>query len=223
MDGGIEVREWKSIKELFCSLNNSKCNYIVLRNYEELLQEQFLEGHADIDFLCEKAERLVLCASALPRGDEEDGVHYYVMINNNRVPIDIREVGDGYYDSKWEQKMIATKVLFKNLCYVPDAENYYYSLCYHVLVHKNEISEDYFRRLCIMGNTLGIFQKNFLQNLEKYMKDMSYKYWYPVDRGVCFNVQNKDKKLLKFEFKHYWPRAIVKIKRRVKKWLDRDN
>lgn len=47
----------------------------------------------------------------------------------------------------WGLDMLKSRVLYENLCYVPDEKNYLYSLLYHSLVQKHQMSEDYKERI----------------------------------------------------------------------------
>ena len=47
-------RVWHSVDEIFRVLNESNCNYIVMRNFECFESGQvFMNGHDDIDLLCD--------------------------------------------------------------------------------------------------------------------------------------------------------------------------
>ncbi len=48
--------EYNSIEEFFSALNAAGINYLVLRNYENLLKpEIYVDGHGDIDLLCDNS------------------------------------------------------------------------------------------------------------------------------------------------------------------------
>ena len=59
--------EFGSIFEFFEALNEAGVKYLVLRNYENLLeQEMFLDGHGDIDLLCDDYKKIVKAVGAIP-------------------------------------------------------------------------------------------------------------------------------------------------------------
>ena len=150
-------KNWTSIKSVFETLNKSECNYVVLRNFENMDSDEiFIKDHEDIDFLTDDRKKLINLLNAKSRRFIDNGIHYFILLNNVKVKIDIREVGDCYYDPKWEIDMLKNKVMSDLGCYVMDARNYFYSLTYHALLQKNNLSEDYKTKLLEMGKTLNL-------------------------------------------------------------------
>ena len=210
----------ESIKVLFERINGLEINYIVLRNYEDLMTDSFLGQHPDIDFLCDNRKVLVDAIDAKTKIDYDDGIHYLVEIGGIEVPVDIREVGDGYYDKKWEQDMLQSRVLFKELCYIPNKENYYYSLLYHALIQKDKVSEDYIKIFRNIERELKIQDTfNHLDRLEAYMEMKNYQYVYPDDICVGFNIEKSKKDLIEKNHKKKSERDLVKVKQMIKRLL----
>lgn len=210
----------ESIKVLFERINGLEINYIVLRNYEDLMADSFLGQHPDIDFLCDNRKVLVDAIDAKTKLDYDDGIHYLVEIGGIEVSIDIREVGDGYYDKKWEQDMLQSRVLFKELCYIPNKENYYYSLLYHALIQKDKVSEDYIKIFRNIERELKIRDTfNHLDRLEAYMEMKNYQYVYPDDICVGFNIEKSKKNLIEKNHKKKSERDLVKAKKMIKRLL----
>lgn len=183
--------KWNSLKDLFAKLNETK--YVVLRNYETL-EEEIDEG-GDIDILCSEKKYVVDHIHAYKRVSGDEIFNYFVMVGDKRIPIDIREVGDGYYDERWEKAMLQKRIKFMKY-YIMDEENYKYSLLYHALLHKFKIREDYIKRLKDMfGIEIG---NNDVTDelLGVYMHKRGYFIPIPVDKGVEFN-EEKYKKICK--------------------------
>jgi len=177
--------EWNSIENFLRKLNESE--YLILRNYENLLEETFSGG--DIDILCSNKEDVARQIHAILRSPESGGFNYYVVIGERKVPVDIREVGDGYYDEKWERQMLCNRIKTAQY-YVMDYENYGYSLLYHAMIHKAVIAKKYVEML---GAVFGIKIGNNEQTdylLCNYMHKNGYCFSVPKDRGVEFNVEN---------------------------------
>ena len=65
-----------------------------------------------------------------------------VKINEKYVAFDFRYPGDHYYDKNWAKDMLERRIL-DNGIYVPNKEDHFFSLIYHMLIHKKKISEDY--------------------------------------------------------------------------------
>lgn len=137
---------YANIKELFYVLNNS-IDYCVLRNYECLPNEYTLEGHGDIDLLVDNFNYIRYLTLAKPvYPDFHYRVHYTINIANEEIPFDFRFLGDNYYDIKWQKKILESRELYNNV-YVPNAENYFYSLLYHAYVQKKSIKKDYYPKI----------------------------------------------------------------------------
>ena len=128
---------WHSVEQIFSALNNSGCKYAVLRNYESMSDgNPFVNGHDDIDLLCDDLRCAKRVLNANRRFLFPTVNSYYICFENRTVNVDIRFVGDGYYDTAWEQKMLANRVLFCDCIYVLQPKDYFYSLTYHALFQK---------------------------------------------------------------------------------------
>lgn len=127
-------------------------DYLVLRNYEEFASASFLKNHPDVDLLCRDAHALARNANAFPKGDREDGIHYAITIKGQKIPVDLREVGDRYYDPEWADALLHEREKHGTY-FVMQQTDYFYTLLYHALFHKKDISEDYLYRLPVMANS----------------------------------------------------------------------
>jgi hypothetical protein len=148
------MKNWNSFADFFAYLNNMGVDYVILRNYELLNQEKLIENHADIDILCDNFQKLVDATEAEQLDDR--GVKCMVKISGHKIPMDVRSVGDGYYDKNWQRDMLKNKVLYKGLCWVLCKEDYFYSLAYHVMIQKYHISYDYQRDLVLFAKNMEI-------------------------------------------------------------------
>lgn len=168
-------KRWDSIATMLNSLNK-KCNYIVIRNYELFENNELIDEHEDIDILCDNIKLLAEILGAKQK-NVMDTTHYFVYIKDKKINVDIRTIGDTYYDEQWQREMLKRKELYKNLFYIPSMEDYYYSLIYHGMVHKDSLKDEYIYRLESMAHKMKKnFEKEELQSeLEKYMKIHNYK------------------------------------------------
>ncbi len=186
-------RQWKDIWEVFKALNET-CNYIILRNYEELEKGNMLmDEHDDIDFLCDDQQNMRELLGAVYRPITGNFDHFFISVGGEQVKIGIRYVGDLYYDTEWEQAMLAHRVWNQAGFYVMDEENYFYSLLYHALVQKKKLSEDYAGRLQTMGSAFGVHlqsEEDYVRCLEDYMLEKEYKVCYPVDTTIPFQKKS---------------------------------
>lgn len=209
------MKNWKSLKEMFIEMNtDQEFRYIVLRNYEELLNEDFLNTHSDIDLLCDNSKKLVNCISGTYRSKKPDGIHYKVFVNGQIIPVDIRTVGDGYYDPHWAIDMLNTRRLYNDLCYIPDEENNFFSLLYHAVVQKDELSDEYRNKLSSYCNSLLLYNEEvYINVLDTFMKSHKYFYYYPKDYNVIFKKKFLCSKLIKQNYSRSFIRNYIHFKR----------
>lgn len=202
------------VKQLFLKLNQSKVCYVVLRNWEDFYSDLLIDGHNDIDILC-KTERdkktFVRLFDAKHIGDPYFG-KYSFFINNNKFYIDFRVVGDGYYCRKWEQQMLKTRILDEKGFYKLDNEEYYFSLLYHAIIHKNQISENYNKILSNLFSNIKL--KDYESILTSFMSEKKYYYSVSYDRFVGQNFKGN-----KIKIKKELSTKCIYLKIRMKKRL----
>lgn len=198
---------WNTVEHMFNALHNAKEEYIILRNYEEIEEDNFYtSGHADIDFLASNSRRFAKQIDAYPRFTSDDGIHYKVLIGGTEVIIDVRSVGDGYYDAKWERTLLRKRILLNERFYIADKENYYHTLIYHAILQKKELTDDYLLRLNQMAENVCVNAKTeqeHLAELERYMKEKGYFYTIPYDIWVPFRRELVDSKMIKKQMNVY--------------------
>lgn len=156
-------------------------DYVVLRNYDSLVDD--LNCGGDIDILVSDRSKFLIASQAIALQHSEEVYNYAVSIGSISVPIDLRVIGDGYYDSTWEFDMLRNRVKSGNH-YILDSEHYKYSILYHCIMHKRKFPQKYRS----FANHNGI--KNYRQLikiLDFYMQKNKYKYVIPKDKGVEFN------------------------------------
>ena len=176
---------WKSIREVFEILNN-RIDYVVLRNFECLPNNYYLDKHGDIDLLVKNIDETVSLLNAVKVYKERYRVHYIVNINNEKIYFDFRYVDDKYYCRNWELDILKNYNIYNNIR-IPNNSNYKYSLLYHALIHKPEISEDYVEKLYNIfkiKNKLELFSE-----LKRYLLKNKYHITDPIDLSVYFNLE----------------------------------
>ena len=184
---------WKSLKEVFSVLNKA-ANYLVLRNYENI-ETQLDALHPDIDTLCDDPHLFVRLINGKPTTRKKYRVQYSVSIGSKVVFFDVRYVGDNYYCSKWGRELLMKRAEFANM-FVPDSEHYFYTLIYHALLHKPNLSDDYFKKLVQLASDLELdvngpdfLENNLINRLTSYMDKNSYDYTVPLDHTVFWNYK----------------------------------
>ena len=214
-------KTWYSVEQIFMALNNSDCKYAVLRNYENMSSgNPFINGHDDIDLLCNdlRSAKRVLnanCRFLFPTVNS-----YYIRFENRTVNVDIRFVGDGYYDTAWEQKMLANRILFHDCIYVLHPEDYFYSLAYHALFQKKSLSDEYHIKLISLAKSIGITCESvsdFARVLEEHMIFNHYLYTITRDPGIVLNFDGVDKTRIKHNGIWIFKRNVLDLLKRNKR------
>lgn len=204
---------WNSLSDLFFAMNNTE--YVVLRNYEEYIHDITNLEHPDIDILCSDRQKMIdITKSQTRTSNKDDLIHRKLIIHGKTVDLDIRCIGDGYYDEIWERNILQNRVLYNDLFFIPNKEDYFYSLLYHVLIQKKEVSKDYVNKLQKMAKDIGLNSENVIsiKTLENYMRSKRYYYTFPENAGTIFNLKEVDRKLIKFDCKKQFQRMIRRIK-----------
>ena len=183
-----------SIKEMELYELLDNINYIVLRGFEKI-NEQIPVYPDDIDILTDdydKAHNLLLPYLITV---DNPNVGHIIQLGDIKTKIDIRVIGDNYYDQQWETSMLKNKVLHGNY-YVMDEYNYKYSILYHCIYHKKQISDKY---LQIVNNLFQTTAHNEIINiLGKYMKQNNYEVLKPKDVNCGFFPDNDKVKRMLF-------------------------
>lgn len=214
-------KEWASLEEFFKHINGNT-NYVILRNFEELTRDFLSAEHPDIDFLCSDRKLFLSVTQSVSRTKNiSDQIHRYIVVNKKKVDIDVRCVGDGYYDSAWEKNILETRNLYQNRFYVPNTQNYFYSLLYHALIQKDQVSEDYAKRLNIMAEELGIIDDNIvnIELLQSYMRQKGYKFTFPESPRTKAHFDVVDRRLIQVDFMRLIQRRSLSFKNMIKKVL----
>ncbi len=175
---------WKSVMQMIQSMDEER--YVFLRNTENI-SDDFSEED-DLDILCYDIKKIVECVHAIPLNNRDRCYNYYTVINNRKLFLDIRCVGDGYFDRMWEIEMIDTRKR-KGLLYVLNDENQKYSVLYHCLFQKDNLSAKKYSNY--IEKVFGSYDinQNIIQ-LSEFMKEKKYCFEMPDDKGVYLNNEN---------------------------------
>jgi len=173
--------QWNSLEEVFRVLNET-CRYLVLRNYEGMPGNYYLDSHGDVDLLVSDPVEVAYLLNLVPVFRQKYRVHYRMNVNDITIRVDLRSPGDDYYDRSWQERMLEQRIIYNGF-YILSGEDYKYSLLYHALVHKPAVAGDYERKLALMGFEQGCREDSVLQFLDK----NRYRVTEPVDLSVYFN------------------------------------
>jgi hypothetical protein len=182
---------WNSFEELFYILNLTS-KYVILRNFENL-NEQLNSLHPDVDLLVENKNLVANIINAYPTTNKSYRVQYSTTVSGKKINFDLRYVGDNYYCYSWEREILKTRASYRYF-YTPNSEIFLYSLIYHALVHKENISSDYIKEFNKLSQELNLnfsmdkfIDINLLNILLEYMDKRSYLIVEPTDISVLFN------------------------------------
>ncbi|MBJ62012.1 MAG: hypothetical protein CMB57_02040 [Euryarchaeota archaeon] len=183
------TKSFASLSSVFDTLNHaSDFKYVVLRNFENLTANDAVEidEHTDLD-LCVSdyymAKRLLDAESTtLERMEDGEGrVQNRFKVGDKWVQVDIRYVGDHYYDTRWEEALLESRMWFNGF-FIPNEENLRYSLLYHALVHKFSVSETYLVRFKQEFHTID--RAELASELKSWMRERQYSMPKPSDPSV---------------------------------------
>ncbi|MFC4799823.1 hypothetical protein ACFPA1_10770 [Neobacillus sp. GCM10023253] len=186
------ANEWPSLVEFFEVMNNCS-KYVVLRNFE-FLPYEFVDNDKDIDVLTDDVKKFALLANARKRSFGTSG--YEICVNGEWIPLDIRYIGDNYYDSSWEHDMLNNSTYSSNNIKCINDLDYFFSLLYHCKVQKLEFNIRYVELLNRLAMKIGLenYGKNLIYDDEKisillysYLNSKKYEYVEPIDRSITLN------------------------------------
>ena len=180
------LNEWYNLDELFYTLNNS-VKYVVLRNFEYLPDKFKTSEHGDIDLLVDDYDEAVRILSGKKVFTESYRVHYCARVAGELVYFDLRHVGDNYYCSEWEQDILKDRDYSSKGFYIPNQQNYKWSLLYHALIHKPAVSQEYTQKLAAL---FDFGRENYLFELRKFLDSHNYSITCPNDYSVYANEEN---------------------------------
>ena len=226
----IRSNGWRSLEDVFDILNNT-INYVILRNFETV-HDQMDSLHPDVDILTDSQDYAISILNAKKTFSKKYRVQYEVLIDNKYINFDLRFNGDNYYDINWQKDILATRVK-QDFFYRPSDVNYFYSLLYHALLHKNKLSYDYQRRLLELNNKcLAVGSRKYFSvleifnELEEFINSNKYYFTYPNDFSVFWNYQLYSKVNSTWSFFHKTYRSYVSFmkvvgdtKKNIAGWL----
>lgn len=198
---------WDSFKQFFSFLSKSVV-WCLLRNHEYHENGTFWECDSDLDILSPKLDLLICACNATPR---YGGISSYTTIVEGRdLNLDLRFIGDKYYDPAWAIDILRSRVKNESSLYRPSSSHYLYMLIYHSLLQKRKLSNHYYQRisslsgdLCLNWNLHDLDQvtvtKFLLKSLDLFLSANNYVYSYTTDAYV--NIPNVAK-LTSLEVQH---------------------
>ena len=192
---------WANYSEFFDALNYLG-NYVVLRNFDQLLCPEEDNLHDDIDFLVSDRTDFLRIANGIATSKKSFRSQYSINISGKRQYVDVRFVGDHYYCESFEKDILTSKV-FDTSLWRPQDDLHDLALLYHAIIHKPRIADDYAMTLL---QKFGSTSRRDLQALlEQELADKGYKITEPKDLTVYYSSLHPSLRRRVFYF-------IIKIK-----------
>lgn len=174
------VNGWSSLEQFFYFMNDIE-PYILLTNFNNFIPN--LPAGDDIDIMTVNQKKFALFANATKISKGSERVNYQITVDNKLIDIDIRYVGDGYFDIHWQKQCMQSRVMHTKGFYVMNEINQYYTMLYHSLIHKKNIPGKYQVFFALEAKYLKV-------KLYEYMHENSYHMTEPKDITVYFNKSN---------------------------------
>jgi hypothetical protein len=178
--------KFESLNDVFNELNKyPELKWIVMRNFEGMPNKINIDKHLDVDLLVNDyylIKRILDGTSATDNryDDGKNRILNNVIINNKNILFDFRYIGDNYYDFKFQNKMLNSRIQHENGFYIPNKEMHLYSLIYHAIIHKSNISNTYIETFKQNGiNNSDINKNNLKRILDTFMQINNFKYCKP--------------------------------------------
>ncbi|MBX2866358.1 hypothetical protein KTR10_00125 [Candidatus Kaiserbacteria bacterium] len=202
--------KFTSFEHFFETLNTTNLSYVVLRNFDTLPEDTDYGKKNDIDMLVEDYYLFKRITGALsykhkrPKAHKRGGpaVEYggykvagKVSIAGREVSVDVRFVGDNYYPRGWEEEVLKSRRAYKGF-FVPDEEHFFYTLLYHTLVHKRNMSDVYRKQLSQMAKERNLCEGTLSGTeawtiLDAFMEEKGYTYVRPDELTLPFTARDR--------------------------------
>ena len=184
-------------KKIFFNYLNKfkKLRYVILRDQNSekedidiLVNDYFLFKRISDCHSYKNKNLNFISNSGDPFDDGGFKVSNYIKINDKFVKLDVRYVGDGYFDTNWQQNILNNRKYYKGF-YVPSKENFIYALIYHIVYHKGHIDKKYINFLKKNLQMKVIDFTKIVGVINKYLKLKKYKITRPLDLTIPVTYQ----------------------------------
>jgi hypothetical protein len=152
--------------------------YVILRNFDSLPDQL---NQKDIDILTGNP---MMKQIITPDSFNVDEKVIPTRIGDKKIIFDYKNARDHYFDRKWSENILKRRIFHANGFYVPCAEDYFYTLLYHVIFQKPLSFDRYKNKLISLADELSIINPeeeifyNFDKSkefLNKYLNKMGYR------------------------------------------------
>lgn len=181
---------WRDLDEVGGVLRRT-AEYLVLRNFEQL--PGILDFDPEIDVLAREQLDFAGILNARAAG----GSGFVTMVGGRPVTFDVRWVGDGYLDARWQECMLERRTAPADGLSQPRVDDHFFSLLYHATLQKPQMHTKYVKRLRELGYELDLpaeltdrisEDEVAASILDGYLAAHGYRVPRPQDEGVHRNT-----------------------------------
>mgnify|MGYP005639117683 CR=1 FL=1 len=221
----VGTNGWENLNELLYVLN-STTNYVILRNFEQFPDKFNSKEHEDLDILTDDMFQIQYILDQRNFAGNNVKDNPTLKIDNKKILFDVKYVSGRYYDEKWSRDILDRRILSSKGFYIPCVKDHFYSLLYHMIIHKSKLSDNYIDRLVILADKLHLnIQKDTFSNLDmlkeildEFLKEMGYKYTDSYRYKIKHNEIIRLYKVATFTAKNEGMNTLIRaIKQKIKK------
>ncbi len=137
----------ETLKDFFNRMHDVDFTYVVLRNFENLPNDVCLGDHSDLDLMCYDYDHFMEIFPMAKAEYSRPRVRVKIPVGESFFYCDVRSVDDGYYPRDLSNDILKQREWNERGFYTPAYMHHAIALAYHVVHHKNRISENYVRYL----------------------------------------------------------------------------
>jgi len=180
----------ENVQDIFKILNVSM-EYVVQRNFHEIFYRSDIH-HGDIDLLVKDSEAASILLDAAPATEDPTRKLFSISTGSDQILFDIRDCDENYYPPKWTDDILKRRTLSDcGTYYLPSVEDYIYTLAYHAVFHKFQLSSDYLKQIVETSEKYTDLPltnwNNILSSLKRFLQKNKYDVSVPKDKTVKLN------------------------------------
>jgi len=185
---------WVNFDELFYVLNEC-CEYLVLRNVENVNLEYFSKNKGDVDLLVKDREETLYVLGDLESIDKNAG-HMHVDVSKQLILFEVYETRQNLFPEEFERELFESKKMMGSI-YHPNEMLTFLGLVYHAFILNRNLSKKHKYRLITFAERLKIFsdksidESTLFQSLIDYFVIKGYGFIPPNDNTIYFNKRKE--------------------------------
>lgn len=215
---------WRDPTELFTAIDVT-LGYVVLDELEA--NGGALPSHVRI--LVEGAwehwgvEWLVASPDLEREGAHRSSTLHEVVVGGETTTLELRHVGDGYFDESWQRAMLRERVPHSSGAFTLSPEHAFHGLLYHALVHHPDPPRRYASVLSALAGRLSLPAPDLddpgatKRVIDAYLAREGYDYTVPDDPSVHFNAALVGTRRRLDGPRHTWADRFVRAAQRARR------